>query len=130
MSSTEGLKMRIIPKRRAAGVGAAAVALLVACGGAATATPLSAESTAAPVAARYKTMVVASVHGAPIYAKPSSDAHRFRTYRQGTPVRIQCQTTKTPSGRLWYRLYNSMPTSWVHSGHFASPVHPPKECYP
>ncbi|AZS73617.1 hypothetical protein DDE74_24060 [Streptomyces lydicus] len=122
--------MRIIPKRRAAGVGAAAVALLVACGGAATATPLSAEPTAAPVAARYKTMMVASIHGARVYAKPSSDAREFTRYRYNTALKIACQTTKTPSGRLWYRLYNHMPTSWVHSGHFASPVHPPKECYP
>ncbi|MEU8684189.1 SH3 domain-containing protein [Streptomyces sp. NPDC048611] len=122
--------MRITPKRRAAGVGAAAVALLLTCGGAATATPLSAEPTAAPVAARYKTMAVASVHGASVYAGPSSDARKFRKYPLGTALKIQCQTTKTPSGRLWYRLYNHIPTSWVHSSHFASPVHPPKECYP
>ncbi|MGW3013553.1 hypothetical protein ACWC9R_32705 [Streptomyces sp. NPDC001219] len=121
--------MRITPKRRAAGVGAAAVALLLTCGGAAAAMPAP-EPDGAAAAARYKTMRVASVHGAPVYAKPSSGAERFRTYRQGTPLRIACQTTRTPSGRLWYRLYDHIPTSWVHSGHFISVVNPPKECYP
>jgi hypothetical protein len=65
---------------------------------------------------------------APIYAKPTSSSTRYRTEPRGTTLRIACSTTATPSGNMWFRIYDSQPVSWVWSGHFASLVHPPKKC--
>ncbi|MFB6436004.1 SH3 domain-containing protein [Streptomyces sp. NPDC056411] len=116
--------MRTSPKRSLL-AGAAATGVLVACGGVAIATPSGA---ATDPAAPSRNLSVASVHGAGVYAKPSSSAHKLRTYPYGTRLRIECRTDKTPSGHLWYRLHTTMPTAWVPSGNVASPAHPPKDC--
>ncbi|WP_416967182.1 SH3 domain-containing protein [Streptomyces sp. 4F14] len=70
-----------------------------------------------------------TAEASPIYSQPSSSSTRYRTEPRGTTLRIQCSTTQTPSGNLWYRIYDSQPTAWVWSGHFPSLVHPPKECF-
>ncbi|MEU4036889.1 MULTISPECIES: hypothetical protein [Streptomyces] len=85
------------------------------------------EASAAPA---FVNLTVLDTHGAPLYAQPTSSSHKFRTVPFKTTLEIQCSTTKTPSGALWFRLYNSKPTTWVYSGHFESLVHPPKECFP
>ncbi|WP_458243210.1 hypothetical protein [Streptomyces sp. MAI_2237] len=92
-----------------------------------TATAQAQEASAAPA---YVNLTVLDIHGAPLYAKPTSSSTRFRTEPFKTTLRIQCSTTKTPSGALWFRLYNSKPQTWVWSGHFESLVHNPKECFP
>ncbi|KIZ18028.1 hypothetical protein [Streptomyces natalensis] len=74
-------------------------------------------------------MYVASPHGAPLYAKPDSHSKRFGIAPQSTREEIQCQTTKTPSGARWFKLYNNYPDTWVWSGHFISSVHHPKDCW-
>ncbi|MEV6019744.1 hypothetical protein ACFYXJ_18895 [Streptomyces sp. NPDC002667] len=73
---------------------------------------------------------LAPMETAPVYAQPTSSSTRFHSVARGTTLRIQCSTTKTPSGERWFRIYDSKPTSWVWSGHFMSLVHPPKECFP
>ncbi|MET7572617.1 hypothetical protein ABZT04_29570 [Streptomyces sp. NPDC005492] len=90
-----------------------------------TATVEAQEASAAPA---YVNLTVLDTHGAPIYAKPTSSSTRYRTEPFKTVLRIQCSTTNTPSGALWFRIYDSQPTSWVWSGHFESLVHPPKAC--
>ncbi|MEU4152320.1 SH3 domain-containing protein [Streptomyces sp. NPDC026659] len=85
------------------------------------------EASAAPA---FVNLTVLDQHGAPVYAQPTSSSTRYRVEKAGTTLRIQCSTTKTPSGALWFRIYDSQPTGWVYSGHFQSLVHPPKECFP
>ncbi|MFI1163804.1 hypothetical protein ACH4UM_09340 [Streptomyces sp. NPDC020801] len=85
------------------------------------------EASAAPA---FVNLTVLDVHGAPIYAQPTDSSHRYRVDRFKTVERIQCSTRKTPSGALWFRIYDSQPTAWVYSGHFESLAHPPKECFP
>ncbi|MCT9011520.1 hypothetical protein ACWGKW_42905 [Streptomyces sp. NPDC054766] len=92
-------------------------------------TATSAEAQEAKAAApAYVNLTTAE--SSPIYAQPTSSSTRFRTEPRGTTLRIQCSTTKTPSGERWFRIYDSKPTSWVWSAHFPSLVHPPKECFP
>ncbi|MEU6251768.1 hypothetical protein [Streptomyces sp. NPDC047043] len=69
-----------------------------------------------------------TAESAPIYTKPTSSSTRTRTEPRGTTLRIACSTTDTPSGAMWFRIYDSQPAAWVWSGHFPSQVHPPKEC--
>ncbi|MEW1775845.1 hypothetical protein [Streptomyces sp. NPDC086777] len=85
------------------------------------------EASAAPA---FVNLTVLDTHGAPIYAQPTSSSTRYRVDAFKTVERIQCSTTKTPSGERWFRIYDSQPTAWVWSGHFASLVNPPKECFP
>ncbi|MFF5845928.1 hypothetical protein ACIP4T_29645 [Streptomyces massasporeus] len=92
-----------------------------------TATVQAQEASAAPA---YVNLTVASPGGAPIYAKPTSSSTRYGKEPYKTTLRIQCSTTKTPSGARWFRIYDSQPTAWVWSGHFPSLVHNPKECFP
>ena len=103
------------------------VAALALAGGTATAAQAQESAAAAPA---YVTLSVLSPGGAPIYAEPRSSSKRYRVDKAGTKERIQCSTTKTPSGNLWYRIYDSQPVGWVWSGHFASQVNRPKECFP
>ncbi|GAA4333775.1 hypothetical protein GCM10023086_65260 [Streptomyces venetus] len=103
------------------------MAALAIAGGTASAAQAKDSAAAAPA---YVTLSVLSPGGAPVYAEPSSSSHRYRVDRAGTKERIQCSTTKTPSGNMWFRIYDSHPVGWVWSGHFASQVHPPKECFP
>ncbi|MEW1654265.1 hypothetical protein [Streptomyces sp. NPDC093707] len=106
--------------RKSAVVGMALVGL--------TAIPTSAQASSAAPAASYTTMT--ALDATPEYAKPDSSSQRFDVVRAGTPIKIQCQTTQTASGLLWYREYDTQPGPvWVYSGHFASPTHPPKSCY-
>ncbi|MFE2610426.1 hypothetical protein ACFXDI_45590 [Streptomyces mirabilis] len=91
-------------------------------------TATSAEAQEATAAAAFVNLTTAE--SSPIYAQPTSSSTRYRTEPRGTTLRIQCSTTKTPSGERWFRIYDSQPTSWVWSGHFPSQVHPPKECFP
>ncbi|SEQ43859.1 hypothetical protein SAMN04487983_100586 [Streptomyces sp. yr375] len=93
-------------------------------------TATSAEAREAAPAAAPAYVNLTTLESAPIYSQPVSSSTRYRTEPRGTTLRIQCSTTKTPSGNMWFRLYDSQPTSWVWSGHFQSLVHPPKECFP
>ncbi|TVZ99335.1 hypothetical protein [Streptomyces sp. BK340] len=89
------------------------------------------QAQAAPAAApAFVNLTVLDTHGAPTYAKPTDSSTRYRVEPFKTTLRIQCSTTKTPSGERWFRIYDSQPTAWVWSGHFMSLVHPPKECFP
>ncbi len=99
-------------------------ALALAGLGATSAQAQEARATRAPA---YVNLTVASA-SAPIYAKPTSSSTRYRSEPRGTTLRIACSTTATPSGNLWYRIYDSQPVAWVWSGHFPSLVHPPKKC--
>ncbi|MFJ9866401.1 hypothetical protein [Streptomyces sp. NPDC101165] len=85
------------------------------------------EASAAPA---FVNLTVLDTHGAPTYAQPTDSSRRFRVEPFKTTLRIQCSTTRTPSGARWFRIYDSQPTAWVWSGHFMSLVHPPKECFP
>ncbi|MEU6282586.1 hypothetical protein [Streptomyces sp. NPDC047028] len=87
-------------------------------------------STSAQAAPAYVNLTVLDIHGAPIYAKPTSSSKRYHVDKYETVERIQCSTIKTPSGARWFRIYDSQPTAWVWSGHFMSLAHPPKECFP
>ncbi|MFD4505228.1 hypothetical protein [Streptomyces sp. NPDC058457] len=69
-----------------------------------------------------------TLESAPIYAQPTSSSTRYRVEPRGTTLRIACSTTDTPSGERWFRIYDSLPVSWVWSGHFQSLVNPPKAC--
>lgn len=89
-----------------------------------------AQATEVSAAPAFVNLTVLDRGGAPIYAQPTSSSHKFRTVAFNTTLRIQCSTRHTPSGALWFRLYDSMPTAWVYSGHFMSLVHNPKECFP
>lgn len=89
-----------------------------------------AQATEVSAAPEFVNLTVLDSHGAPIYAQPTSSSQRFRTARFEETLRIQCSTRHTPSGALWFRLYNNKPTAWVYSGHFESLVHNPKECFP
>ncbi|MGY4736947.1 SH3 domain-containing protein [Streptomyces sp. ATMOS53] len=93
-----------------------------------TATSAQAQEASAAAAPAFVNLTTAE--SSPIYSEPSSSSTRYRTEPRGTTLRIQCSTTKTPSGNLWYRIYDSQPTAWVWSGHFPSQVHRPKECFP
>ncbi|MFD5757560.1 hypothetical protein ACFWIZ_20690 [Streptomyces sp. NPDC127044] len=93
-------------------------------------TATSAEAQEATAAAAPAFVNLTTAESSPIYAQPTSSSTRYRTEPHGTTLRIQCSTTKTPSGERWFRIYDSQPTSWVWSGHFPSQVHPPKECFP
>ncbi|MFJ2604528.1 hypothetical protein ACIQOU_32800 [Streptomyces sp. NPDC091279] len=84
-----------------------------------------AATTASPA---FVNLTVLDKNGAPIYAKPTSSSTRYRVEPKNTVLRIACSTTNTPSGALWYHIYDSQPTAWVYSGHFVSLVHPPKAC--
>jgi flagellar biosynthesis/type III secretory pathway M-ring protein FliF/YscJ len=84
------------------------------------------QTQAASAAPAYVNLTTAE--SAPIYAKPTSSSTRYRVEPRGTTLRIACSTTNTPSGAMWFRIYNSKPVSWVWSGHFPSLVHPPKAC--
>ncbi|QHC23626.1 SH3 domain-containing protein [Streptomyces sp. GS7] len=89
-------------------------------------TPAQASGPASPQSYVFMTALDAT----PEYAKPDSSSHRYDVAPAGTPIRIDCETTETPSGYLWYRVADVQPDeTWVWSGHFASPVHPPKSCY-
>lgn len=103
------------------------VAALAMAGGTATAADARESRPAAPA---YVNLTVASPNGAPIYAKPTSSSTRYGKEPYKAKLRIQCSTTKTPSGNLWFRIYDSQPTAWVWSGHFPSLVKNPKECFP
>ncbi|MEV6837406.1 hypothetical protein AB0N17_23385 [Streptomyces sp. NPDC051133] len=85
------------------------------------------EASAAPA---FVNLTVWDVHGAPIYSEPRDSSHRSHVEPYKATLRIACSTSKTPSGALWFRIYDSQPPAWVWSGHFQSLVHPPKECYP
>jgi len=91
-------------------------------------TATSAQAQEAAAAPAFVNLTVLDQHGAPIYTKPTSSSTRTRVEPAGTTLRIACSTTNTPSGALWFRIYDSQPTAWVWSGHFASLVHPPKAC--
>ncbi|MFI6406997.1 hypothetical protein [Streptomyces sp. NPDC050548] len=91
-----------------------------------TSTSAQALENTAAAAPQYVNLVTAE--SSPIYSQPTSSSTRFRTEAAGTTLRIQCSTTNTPSGAMWYRLYDAKPTSWVWSGHFMSLVNPPKKC--
>ncbi|MGW0578104.1 SH3 domain-containing protein [Streptomyces sp. NPDC002920] len=93
-------------------------------------TATSAEAQEATAAAAPAFVNLTTAESSPIYSQPSSSSTRYRTEPRGTTLRIQCSTTKTPSGNLWYRIYDSQPTAWVWSGHFPSQVNRPKECFP
>jgi hypothetical protein len=100
------------------------VAALALAGGTATAAEAKESRPAAPA---YVSLTVLSAQ-APVYAKPTSSSTRYRTEPRGTTLRIACSTTDTPSGNMWFRIYDSQPVGWVWSGHFASLVNPPKKC--
>lgn len=89
-----------------------------------------AQAQAASAAPAFVNLTVLDRHGAPVYAEPRDSSKRYGVEPYGTTLRIQCSTTKTPSGNRWFRIYDSQPTAWVWSGHFQSLVHPPKECFP
>lgn len=91
-----------------------------------TSTSAQALENTAAAAPAFVNLVTAE--SSPIYAQPTSSSTRYRTEPAGTTLRIQCSTTNTPSGAMWYRLYDAQPTSWVWSGHFMSLVNPPKKC--
>ncbi len=100
------------------------VAALALAGGTATAAEAKESRPAAPA---YVSLTVLSAK-APVHAKPTSSSTRYRTEPRGTTLRIACSTTATPSGNMWFRIYDSQPVGWVWSGHFASLVNPPKKC--
>ncbi|MGW0960554.1 SH3 domain-containing protein [Streptomyces gelaticus] len=103
-------------------------AMLAAVGIAFTGLTTTSASAQAQVAAAPAYIKLTALETTPIYAGPSSSSSKIRTVRAGTTLSIACQTTKTPSGRLWYRLYNHTPKQWAWAGHFESPFTPPKEC--
>jgi hypothetical protein len=92
-----------------------------------TSTSAEAQEVRADRAPAFVNLTVASA-SAPIYAKPTSSSTRYRSEPRGTTLRIACSTTATPSGNMWFRIYDSQPVAWVWSGHFPSLVHPPKKC--